>query len=77
VPESPHTGKSTAPHWSPNGTQVAVISLLGASGSQTGSQRPQAWGYAGPRPAIITAAQRHVRPHQAMSGDVTGMPPKQ
>ncbi len=45
-------------------------------GSRTG-QRPQARGCAGPHPAIITSAKRHVRPCLATSGRVSGMPPKQ
>ena len=38
------------------------------SGSQTGSQLPQALGYVRLRPAIIAAARTHVRPHLAPSG---------
>jgi hypothetical protein len=46
-------------------------------GSQTGSQRRQIMGDAGPRPATVGAAERHSRPYPATSGDVRGMPPKQ
>jgi hypothetical protein len=46
-------------------------------GSQVGSQRRQILGDAGPRPATVSAAERHIRPYPATSGDVRGMPPKQ
>jgi hypothetical protein len=56
---------------------IRTLALLRDSGSQTGSQQPQAQGHARPRPAIIVAAERHARPRRATSGDTTGMPPKQ
>ena len=46
-------------------------------GSQTPSQRRQTLGDAGPRPAAVGAAERHIRPYAATFGDVRGMPPKQ
>ncbi len=46
-------------------------------GSQVGSQRRQIVGDAGPRPATVGAAERHIRPYPATSGDVREMPPKQ
>jgi hypothetical protein len=47
------------------------------AGSQVGSQQWQIPGDARPRLATIDAAQRHIGPHPAASGDVRGMPPKQ
>jgi hypothetical protein len=47
------------------------------SGSQTGSQRPQAWGYIRPYPATITSAERHVRRHPASPSHTSKVPPKQ
>ncbi len=44
-------------------------------GSQVGSQRRQIVGDAGPRPATVGAAERHIRPYPATSGDVREMPP--
>ena len=45
-------------------------------GSQAGSQRPQIPGHAGLLSATIGAAQRHVRPHPATSGDYSNAPEK-
>jgi hypothetical protein len=47
------------------------------SGSLTGSQQPQAPGYARPCPATALKPKWHVRPCLASSGTVTGVPPKQ
>jgi hypothetical protein len=56
----------------------STISLANQiSGSQTGSQRRQAHCHARPRPAILAAAERHVRPHLAPSSDTLKVPPKQ
>jgi hypothetical protein len=47
------------------------------AGSQVGSQQWQLPGDAMPRLATVGAAQRHIGPHPAASGDVGGVPPKQ
>jgi len=47
------------------------------AGSQTGSQRWQMPGDARPCLATVGAAQRHIGPHPAASGDGGGVPPKQ
>ena len=44
---------------------------------ESGSQRPQAQGHTEPRPAILAATERHVRPYRATLGDVRKVPPKQ
>ena len=56
-------------------SSVSVANKI--SGSQTGSQRPQAQGDARPHPAIRTCAERHVRPHLAPPGHTSKVPPKQ
>ena len=56
---------------------LRTLALLTITGSQTGSQRPQARGHAAPRPAILAAVKRHVRPHLATPGHVSGLSPKQ
>src|SRR5437868_10546140 len=55
---------------------VGTLALLTRSRGLTGSQRPQARGHARPRPAIITPAERHVRPRSATTSDATKVPPK-
>jgi hypothetical protein len=75
IPVSRSLAHDPAAESAPGYSNISIANEF--SGSQTGSQRPQAQGHVGPRPAIVTAARRHVRPHPAPSRHTSKVPPKQ